>query len=363
MLLNLHKQDKDKVIFLKILLLPFSLLYGGITAIRNYAYDKGWYKSYTLPVAVVCVGNIKAGGTGKTPFTQLLLQQFAGKYKTAVLSRGYGRKTKGFVLATAASTSAEIGDEPLQLYTHAQGVYAVAVCEDRVAGVEKLLQLIPDLKLVILDDGFQHRRINRDVNILLTEYQAPFYADWVLPAGRLREFRNGATRADAVVVTKTPAHAALLKTDNILRHTAKAIPVLYTTIEYGATRNEDGNYTWQPNEKAVLVTGIANPQPLVQYLNSRHIDIIKQFEFKDHYSYTLRDIQQMLDYQNANDGVKIVMTEKDWVKVVPLLRELNLSKGWYYVPIQIGIYSDQQQLLNTVETKIIDRLNRLTQHT
>ncbi len=342
--------------------MPFSLLYGGITAIRNYAYDKGWYKSYTLPVAVVCVGNIKAGGTGKTPFTQLLLQQFAGKYKTAVLSRGYGRKTKGFILATSTSTSEEIGDEPLQLYTHAQGKYEVAVCEDRVAGVEKLIKRMPDLKLVILDDGFQHRRINRDVNILLTEYQHPFYADWVLPAGRLREFRNGAKRADAIVITKTPAHAVLLKTNDIYQYTSRVLPVLYATIEYGTAHNQQENYTWQQNEKVILVTGIANPQPLITYLNNTKIDIVKHFDYNDHHSYSIHDIQQILDYQKANHTVKIIMTEKDWMKVVPLLRELNISKGWYYVPIQIGIYSDQQHLLTTVENKIIDRLNRLTQH-
>lgn len=337
------------------------MVYGGITAIRNLCYDRGWFKSYTLPVAIVCVGNIKAGGTGKTPFTQYLLTDFCKKYKTAVLSRGYGRKTTGFIVAAPAVTAAEIGDEPLQLYRYAHGMYQVAVCEDRVAGAQKLLELIPDLELIILDDGFQHRRLNRDVNILLTEYNDPFYEDWVLPSGRLREFRSSAGRADAIVVTKTPQQAPLLETDKLYPYTTGIVPVVHTTITYGVLQDQEGNADVQENEKIILLTGIADPQPLVQYLDSRQVVCMKHFLYRDHYTYTLEDIEQILGYQKSNESLKIIMTEKDWVKVVPLLRQLKVSEGWYYLPIQIGIYSDTQQLLTTVENKIKDRLNRLTQ--
>ena len=347
------------MIFLKILLWPFSILYGGVTAFRNVCYSIGWFKSYEVPVAVICVGNLKAGGTGKTPFTQYLLHTFSSKYKTAVLSRGYGRHTNGFLYANEQSTAAEIGDEPLQLYTHAKGLYNVAVCEDRVEGVRQLMKLIPDLQLVILDDGYQHRKIKRDADILLTEYKDPFFSDLVLPAGRLREFRAGAGRADAVIVTKTPAGAKQLDAASFYKYTKKKINISYTGIQYGLFRNEKDSIDLL-GEKIVLVTGIANPFPLLEYLNTKGIHIVKHIPFKDHYMYTDADIHAIESISNANDGLKILTTEKDWVKIVPLLQNKNTSARWVYVPIELNMYSQAEELISLLDTKITKRLNSLT---
>ncbi len=348
------------MIFLKILAWPFSILYGAIASCRNYLYDRSWFKSYPVPVAVICVGNLKAGGTGKTPFTQFLLNHFSSSYKIAVLSRGYGRKTKGFVLANGDSTAATIGDEPLQLYTHAAGRYQVAVCEDRVAGAQQLLQQIPGLQLIILDDGFQHRRIQRDVNILLTEYKDPFYKDYVLPAGMLREFRSGAARADMVVVTKSPTVHKPLDHETIHRYAHKQIPVHYTAIQYGAYTNRQtngGNF-----DQIILVTGIANPGPLVEYLATKGLRVIEHINKKDHYTYTETDLKTVQELQQRNPKAQVLTTEKDWVKVVPLFKTCGIENTWMYIPIDLLIQTNKEELLSVIDTKITQRLNSLINH-
>lgn len=346
------------MIFLKKLLWPFSIVYACIVSCRNQLYDWGWFTSIEVPVAVVCVGNLKTGGTGKTPFTQYLLNTYAGVYKTAVLSRGYGRKTKGFVLAGTDSTVAEIGDEPLQLYTRAQEHYHVAVCEDRVAGVKQLLEHIPDLQLIILDDGFQHRKIKRDVNVLLTEYNDPFYADMLLPAGRLRECKIGAARADVVVVTKTPTVYKPLPHQQFVPYIKPRVPVHYTGIVYGDIKNQTA--IAEHVKSVILVTGIANATPLTDYLKEKQIDVIKHFNFSDHYSFKLQDIETIEKTRKNNEAIRIVTTEKDWVKIVPLLNQLNISTGWYFLPIELGIYSNERVLLDLIQQKISKRLYSLS---
>lgn len=346
------------MIFLKILLWPFSIVYGSITTCRNKLYDLGLFTSADVPVAVVCVGNLKAGGTGKTPFTQYLLNTYSDTYKTAVLSRGYGRKTTGFVLADIQSTAVEIGDEPLQLYTHAHNRYHVAVCENRIEGVKRLLEIIPDLKLVILDDGFQHRKIKRDVNVLLTEYYDPFYADMLLPAGRLRECRIGATRADVIVVTKTPSNYKPLPHQRFIPYIKPRVPVHYTGIVYGDITNET-EIIDQP-KSIILVTGIANTQPLIDYLTEKQVDIIKHFNFSDHYAFSLQDIEAIEKQRNNDQTIQVITTEKDWVKIVPLLNQLNISFGWNFLPIELGVYSNEKVLLDLIHQKINKRLYSLS---
>ncbi|WP_018344917.1 tetraacyldisaccharide 4'-kinase [Cytophaga aurantiaca] len=346
------------MIFLKILLWPFSILYGCIVTGRNKLYDLGLFTSTDVPVAVVCVGNLKAGGTGKTPFTQYLLDTYSETHKTAVLSRGYGRKTRGFVLAQAQSTAVEIGDEPLQLFAHAQDRYHVAVCEDRIEGVKRLLELVPDLKLVILDDGFQHRKIKRDVNVLLTEYNDPFYTDMLLPSGRLRESRISAARADVIVVTKTPPVYKPLPHQRFISYIKPRVPVHYTGIIYGDITHQKGKT--DQVKSIILVTGIANTQPLVDYLKEKQLDIIKHFNFSDHYSFSLQDIEKIENARNKDESIQIVTTEKDWVKIVPLLDQLNITSGWNYLPISLGVFSNEKVLLDLIQQKISKRLYSLS---
>ena len=334
------------------------MMYACVTTCRNKLFDLGWFTSHEVPVAVICVGNIKVGGTGKTPFTQYLLNTYAGMHKTAVLSRGYGRRTSGFVLAGPYSTAVEIGDEPLQYFTHAHNQYHVAVCEDRVEGVKRLLKVIPDLKLVILDDGFQHRRIKRDVNVLLTEFDHPFYEDMVLPAGRLRESKIAAARADVIVVTKTPHKYKPLPHHRFLTYIKPRVPVHYAGIVYGNIINQTG--ITEEVSSIVLVTGIANAASLTEYLKEKNIDVIKHFNFSDHYSFTLQDIGTIEKSRNNNEAIRILTTEKDWVKIVPLLNQLNIASGWTYIPIKLGVYSNEKVLLDLIHQKISKRLYGLS---
>jgi tetraacyldisaccharide 4'-kinase len=346
------------VIFLKVLLFPFTIIYACITTCRNKLFDIELLKSIQVPVAVVCVGNLKAGGTGKTPFTQYLLNTFSSTYKVAVLSRGYGRKTKGFVLADKNSTINDIGDESFQLYTHANNNYVVAVCEDRVQGVNALLDLYPDLKLVILDDGFQHRKIKRDVNVLLTEYNDPFFDDCLLPAGRLRESKSGAARADVVVVTKSPTSYKPLSHQGFLPYIRPRVPVHYSGIAYGLYHSHTNQATL--NSKVIVVTGIANPNPLLTYLEGQKLDIVKHFSYADHYSFTSKDILLVDQESKRYDSVQIITTEKDWVKIVPLLKDANTDSIWGYIPIELVVFSNESALLDLVQQKINKRLYSLS---
>ena len=225
--------------FLRVLLWPFSVLYHGLTALRNRLFDSGWLQS-TQPRGVFClgVGNLSVGGTGKTPLTAWLLAHLRPRYRVATLSRGYGRRTRGFRLANAADTAETLGDEPLQLYRTCGG--PVAVAEDRAAGVAGLLALSPPPQLVLLDDAFQHRRLRPHLQLLLTDFSQPFYRDSLLPAGRLRESRHGAARADAVLVTKCPENLSFLQKETMTRHirayAGRQTPVFFTGIRYGPPR-------------------------------------------------------------------------------------------------------------------------------
>ena len=345
------------MIFLNIFLWPFSFLYLLVTTIRNGFYDLGWCKRYTLPVAVVCIGNLKAGGTGKTPLTLFILQHVAHRYKTAVLSRGYGRTTKGFILASEQDTAQTIGDEPLQCYRHADGVYQVAVCEDRVEGVTQLLKHFPETELILLDDGFQHRRLNRDLDIVLTEYGDPFFRDWLLPLGRLREARSGAARAGAVVVTKCPVTVNKdFFASNISAYT-KA-PVYYSSILYGSLKNAHTERSLAPQDEVVLLSGIANPLPLYQYLKEQAV-VVHHAVYKDHYRYTTEDLAQAEEIRAAHTHGIVVVTEKDWVKILPYItQQLDLYRNWYYLPVAIDL-NEHHTFITQVDTTINQRLSAL----
>ena len=194
-------------IFLKsfrVLLLPFAILYGWIVTLRNWMYTKKYLKSVHFNLPIICVGNLSLGGTGKSPMVEHLLSILSTEYKTATLSRGYKRKTKGYALATEQSTALEIGDEPMQFHLKYPNV-GVAVGERRIEAIPQLIQDIPDLQTVILDDAFQHRKIKAGFYILLTSYGDLYSDDFILPTGNLRESRAGAKRANLVIVTKCPA--------------------------------------------------------------------------------------------------------------------------------------------------------------
>jgi tetraacyldisaccharide 4'-kinase len=304
--------------YLKLLLLPFSWLYGTITGIRNFLYETGKIRSIRFDLPVVVVGNLTAGGTGKTPLIEYIIRLLKNNYRLAILSRGYKRQTEGVIIAEEGVNSALIGDEPFQIYRKFFPEVTVAVGEDRVFAVPHILKDHPDTQVILLDDAFQHRRIRPSFQIMVTELTRPFYKDYILPAGLLRESRSGAKRADAIVVTKCPedltqgSMAAIA--GKIRKYAGKEKPVFFSSILYEPPVAHDPGI--KINRKIILVTGIANPEPLVQYLRPRY-DIIKHFRYPDHHFFSEKDIRSVTGFfnQTANEDVSILFTEKDYVRL------------------------------------------------
>jgi len=335
-------------------LIPFSYIYAGITRTRNWLYDQEILKSHGFPVPVIIVGNLTVGGTGKTPHIEYLVQVLKSK-KIAILSRGYKRQTTGFVSASARETAVTLGDEPYQYFKKYAGVM-VAVCENRVNGINALLKLNPHLDVILLDDAFQHRPVQAHLNILLTDYNRLFFRDMVLPAGRLRESRRGAQRADLVVVSKCPeklseAEESFLQ-ESILRYTKKGVPVFYSRYCYQKPVLFGYNATC--GKKIVLVTGIAQSEPLINYLKNAGYDIVKHFKFPDHYYYREQDLKEISNFAKSNNSYSILTTEKDWVKLTdPEFSELIQKLPIFYIPITVAFLRDQEKfdelILNTVK--------------
>ncbi|PJJ60619.1 tetraacyldisaccharide 4'-kinase [Hymenobacter chitinivorans] len=340
---------------LALLLLPFAWLYAAVLGVRNWLYDKGIKNSARFARPTISVGNLRAGGTGKTPHVAWLVRQLqAAGQQPAILSRGYGRRTRGYLEADATATAATIGDEPLQHYQDFQGQVPVVVCENRRMGLETLLQREPAPTAVVLDDAYQHRRVQPTLNILLTEQHRPFYQDYVLPAGRLRESRGGARRADAVVVTKcdsglTASQQAAI-TDRVRRYSRPRVPVLFSTYCYGAPVAVGGAERVESPE-IVLLTGIAQPGPLLEYLTGAGYHIVQHAAFADHHPFTLPDIAALAGQLRA--GQSVFTTQKDAVRLLePALQAAVAALPIFYIPIQVEFLADGaaqlQQLLSSL---------------
>lgn len=318
---------------LSVLLIPFSWLYGLITAWRNYLYDRGWRDSYKASDAVViCVGNLSVGGTGKTPMVEYLIRLLKPLHSVAVLSRGYGRQTQGFRLANAEDTAATLGDEPFQYFRKWPDV-PVVVCEDRVLGIKRLKEVLTGVQVVILDDGFQHRRIVPHFSILLTDFSKPFFRDYLLPRGRLRESRASARRAHAVVVTKCTTLPEPIKTDYLeqISRYAHSKPVFFSQIVYGDVVALEAGAA--PSAQVVLVTGLANSTPFVDAVSKQYA-VKKHFEFPDHHVFTAIELEGIQSYAKDN-GAAILTTEKDVMRVMqPTLASSVKSNLWFYIPIR-----------------------------
>jgi len=337
--------------FLKYPLLPFSALYAGIMRTRNWLYDAGLLESHSFPVPVICVGNLTVGGTGKTPHVEYLVRLLQPR-QVAILSRGYKRKTKGFVLADAQASAATIGDEPYQYYREFPGVQ-VAVCEDRVRGIQQLLGLFPATEVVLLDDALQHRPVQARANILLTDYNRLFYQDAVLPAGRLREGPQGAARADVVVVSKCPPDLPAADREHISRqisrYTQCGVPVFFSFYRYGEAVAFGS--ARQLSRDLVLVTGIAQPAPLVAHLQQEGYQIRKHFNFADHHAYTQQDIQEISNFAREAGAVSLLTTQKDWTRLAdPAFQKQVHGLPFFYVPIAVAFVAGQpefnQRVLN-----------------
>ncbi|WP_317166289.1 tetraacyldisaccharide 4'-kinase [Spirosoma agri] len=331
------------------LLIPFSRLYAAITDVRNWLYDRKLYESYVADPCVIAVGNLTVGGTGKTPMIEYLIKRHindrANKpVETATLSRGYGRKTNGFRIATDHDTAETIGDEPLQLYRKFKHQVRVCVGERRADAIRKLLDLEPGIKQILLDDAFQHRAVQPHLNLLLTDYTRPFYADYPFPAGRLRERRHGARRADAIIVTKCPdglntTEQAAIRA-KIQPYARPDTPILFARLHYGQPIAFADQKPVDWLSEVILVSGLGNAKPLEEYVQ-RTFSIKKNHRFADHYAYTRADFDQLI--RSIAPGDVLLTTEKDWVKLDALLTaDERLRLPLYYLPVEMMFLPDDK---------------------
>jgi len=299
--------------YLRWLLLPFSLLYGLIVVIRNFCYDAGLFKSKSFDKPIISVGNLDVGGAGKSPMTEYLIRLLKDHYKLATLSRGYGRKTKGYRSAAATATATNLGDEPAQFKAKFPDI-TVAVCEKRVVGIQKLL---PDHDLILLDDAFQHRAVQPGLSILLLDYNRLGEPHLLLPAGNLREPFSGRWRAQLIVVTKCPQ---ILSNEerNAAAQRIEPLPyqkIFYTRIAYQPLAGLNGGTAVEPIDSDTtifLLTGIANPKPLLQYLNGLTPRVI-HYNYPDHHPFTPKNIAKLAAEFSSCEAQKklVVTTEKD----------------------------------------------------
>lgn len=316
------------------LLFPVVPIYYLVTWFRNLAYDKGWKSSKSYDFPVICVGNLSAGGTGKTPMVEYLIRLLKDKTNLATLSRGYGRKTKGFLLAEDNVTATELGDEPFQFYHKFKDEIQVAVDENRQHGIAQLTKICNSPLTIILDDAYQHRKVNAGFNILLTTYHNLFVDDIVLPTGNLREPRSGYKRANVIVVTKCPETISQEQQEAIvLKLNAKSYQnVFFSYIRYADfALNNSNKIALKDLPDFTLVTGIANATPLVDFLNKNQLKF-NHLAYKDHYNFTANDIKKLSELD------VIVTTEKDYMR---LKDESLLNEKLYYLPIQTEIINSE----------------------
>ena len=316
--------------FIRYLATPISWLYALGIWVRNVLYDERVLPSYTVGVPTIAIGNLAVGGTGKTPMTEYLIRLLSANYKVAVLSRGYGRKTHGFRLAKEGDNAYTIGDEPMLIHSHFPEI-PVAVCADRVYGVKQLQTLFPDLQCVILDDAYQHRKLRAGFYILLTSYDNLYVHDHMLPRGTLRDLPVESVRANAVVVTKCPDKMQPIDrriVSNSL-HLATYQQLYYSNITYG---------TVELDKTPLLVTGIANPAPLLTHLQRRFPDT-QLLAFADHHDFTKKDVQTILSKAEQYDYV--VTTEKDLMRMQQTNLVEELADKLYVQPMQTNLGLDQ----------------------
>lgn len=335
---------------LRKILFPFAVLYGFITSIRNILFDKGILKSTSFNVPVIAVGNLSVGGTGKTPQIEYLIRLLSDKYKIATLSRGYKRKSEGFVLADENANAEILGDEPFQFFQKFPNVQ-VAVDANRTNGITQLLSQKNKPQVILLDDAFQHRKVRAGFYILLTSYGDLYADDFMLPTGNLRESRSGAERANIVVVTKCPKHLPEQEQAEIRLKLKLSCSqqIFFSFIDYDTVilgNDERISVDEIKSESKLLLAGIAKPQPFFDYLKNETDECLT---FPDHHHFSETDLELI---QNKANGRKIITTEKDYVR----LKDSKLVSQLYYLPIKSTFINHHQNfdvsILEYVKTNL-----------
>ncbi|HNP48531.1 MAG TPA: tetraacyldisaccharide 4'-kinase [Bacteroidia bacterium] len=345
---------------LRRLLWPFSILYGVVMQVRNFLFDRGIIKSSGFPLPVIGIGNLSTGGTGKTPHVEFLIRLLQKEYKVATLSRGYGRHTKGFMLLKAPANTWTYGDEPMQYFTKFPAI-RVSVGEDRTEAIEELLRLTQRPDIILMDDAYQHRYVNPGHSILLIEYDTIFKTDFLLPAGNLREPFSGKKRADTIIITKSPTILVPIERKRILEklEPLEHQQVFFSFYKYGEFNRVSGkqsgmlmgaSYYMEKRFTILMVTGIANPSGILEYLR-RHTDKLETVIFPDHHEFKAKDIKKIQEaFDNiANPSKIIVTTEKDAMRLQnpelePLIRNLPL----FYLPIEVAFHQDENAFNNRI---------------
>lgn len=324
----------------KIIYWKLSLQFYLITFLRNKLYDFGLLKSYSFDIPIISVGNLTVGGTGKTPMVEYLINHFSKEYKIGVLSRGYKRKSKGFILASKIDDANSIGDEPFQYYSKFKNI-SVAVDKKRRRGINKLIE--HGVNLIILDDAFQHRKVIPTYSLLLSDYSNLYFNDYLLPRGSLRESKKGSKRADSIVITKCPENFSQ-SDKNYLIDQVKLSPnqnIFFSKIKYSEelySSSDTLNIMKLSNKKVNVVTGIVNSEVLLSFLEDKNITV-EHFKYPDHFDYKEKDIVKF------RDNITIT-TEKDYSK----LRKFNIE-NLYYLPISVDI-SEEKIFIETIRDKI-----------
>ncbi|WP_430812655.1 MULTISPECIES: tetraacyldisaccharide 4'-kinase [unclassified Carboxylicivirga] len=325
---------------LRKLLYPFSMLYGGITTLRNLCFDRGVLRSQTYSLPIISVGNITVGGTGKTPLSEYIIRLLTDDFKLCLLSRGYKRRTQGALLADAGSTAHTIGDEPFQVKQKFPGI-DVVVAEKRVEGMA-LIQKYTQAQVVLMDDAYQHRYVKPGLSILVIDYNRPMWDDCVFPAGRLRETARGQARAHLIVVNKCPA---TLTEEQRAQWISKLSPrddqqVFFTSIVYGSPQSLGASGKLASGTRVLALAGIARPAPFFEYV-SKHYKVEDTLIYPDHHDFSSGDEEQIAS-SLENCGVDTLLTtEKDAVRMVHMPEEIQ-EKCWY-VPIGLKVLFDEER--------------------
>jgi len=346
-----------------IFLYPFSLLYRLITDIRNLLYDKGILRSEEFAIPVICVGNITIGGTGKTPHTEYLIRLLQDNFNIAVLSRGYRRKTKGFFLAQPGSKVDETGDELLQISRKFPGI-PVAADRDRRNGIRMIMKEFPATDVIIMDDGFQHRRVKPGLSILLSDFNRLLTRDWLLPYGNLREKSSNRKRADIIIVTKTPVETGI-NTMEVIKDEIESRPgqkVFFSRISYFSpepvfTENASVKPAYElPDPSAasvLLVTGIASPGPLRAYIETRYKEVM-HLKFADHHMFSENDLRRIeTRWHNIKAENKLIITtEKDAVRFKEFINiDTYLKNFMFYIPVGVEFLKGEKQEFDNIITE------------
>jgi len=340
----------------RILLFPFALLYWLVIGIRNWLFDKQILKTAEFGLPLICVGNLSVGGTGKSPMVEYLVERLKNDFKVATLSRGYKRKTKGYLLAGDNTTALDIGDEPMQFHLKFPGV-PVAVGEERIEAIPQLLHDRPETEVIVLDDAFQHRSIRAGLNILLTDYGNLFTRDFYLPTGDLRDLKRSYKRADIIIVTKCKPDLSEAEKQKLIRE-IKPLPhqhIFFTAIAYGKLYHVISGMSkdFSRSSEVLLVSGIANPRPLKKMLEE-HSNIYHLLQYSDHYIFTIDDLNEIRKrYEELESDEKIILTtEKDAVRLQKFTKEIE-GLPFFVIPVRHQFLFNEGVIFDNLITTFI----------